>query len=371
MFCNRILAGAGAAVCLLSLALPAQAAEVDCDAVYCFSNVDFSQEETFRGICLTEVPGENGRLMLGTRILREGDVLTADQVARMTFAPLRSQADTSVEVAYLPVLAEGVAQESVMTLSIRGKEDKAPVAEDDALETYKNLTNSAKFKAKDPENQVLTFTITRQPRRGTLEVGTDGTFTYTPKKNKVGVDSFTYTAADPAGNISREATVTITILKPTEAPQYTDTLGKDCRFAAEWMKHTGIFVGEQVGESPCFGPETSVTRGQFLTMLVKALDLPVEEEAVNTGYEEVPQWLKPYLAAAMRSGLTAALPDQQTLGCDAVITGAEAAALLNQALDSHQEFAILTQAPLTRAEAAQALYQTVKILEQRQLDTLV
>ena len=45
---------------------------------------------------------------------------------------------------------------------------------------------------------------------------------------------FTYTATDPAGNVSREATVTVDILKPTDARQYTDTVGQECRFAAEW-----------------------------------------------------------------------------------------------------------------------------------------
>ena len=65
----------------------------------------------------------------------------------------------------------------------------------------------------------------------------DGSFIYTPKKNKVGVDSFTYTATDASGKVSREATVTIQILKPTDARQYTDTVGLDCRFEAEWLKN--------------------------------------------------------------------------------------------------------------------------------------
>ena len=162
--------------------------------------------------------------------------------------------------------------------------------------------------------------------------------------------------------MSREATVTVTLLKPTEATQYTDTLGKDCRFAAEWMKNTGIFVGENISGNPCFSPEKAVTRGEFVTMLVKTLDIPTEEALTYTGYaDEIPAWLQPYLAAAVRSGLTDGLAEQEVFGADMAITGAEAAVLLNNALD--REFT-LEQAVLTRSDAARVLYECAKEMEQ-------
>ena len=67
------------------------------------------------------------------------------------------------------------------------------------METYKNLPNTASFRAKDPEGEAVTYAVLRQPKRGTVTLDGQGGFTYTPKKNKVGVDSFTYTATDPAG----------------------------------------------------------------------------------------------------------------------------------------------------------------------------
>ena len=360
--------------CLLSLALPAAAAEVDCGSTYCFSTEDFSADPSISGICITELPEDAGALMLGSRILREGDILTADQVARMTFSPARTEADRSAEVGYLPIYGTQVAPETAMTISIRGREDKAPVAEDSTLETYKNLPNTGKLKVMDPEGQSLTFTLTRQPRRGTVELGEDGSFTYTPKKNKVGVDSFVYTATDPAGKVSREATVTVTILKPSDATQYTDTLGKDCRFAAEWMKHTGIFVGEQLGDSSCFSPEKEVTRGEFVTMLVRALEIPAEEDFLPAGYtDEIPVWLQPYLAAAVRAGLTAGLEEQQVFGAQTPITAREVTVLLRNALDTPvvETFAGNADTPITRSEAAQILYQAAKTAQNQKLDTIV
>ena len=373
MFRTRIFCLVLAVCCFFGIIGTASAAEVDCDSVYCFSAEDFSEEMSISGICITDLPRDLGTLQLGSRVLAEGDILTAEQVARMTFQPGRSEWDRTVEVGYLPIYEGYVDDHAIMTLSIRGKEDKAPVAEDSAMETYKNLANTARLKVTDPEGQSLTYTIVRQPKRGTVTIGEDGSFTYTPKKNKVGIDSFVYTATDPAGKTSREATVTITILKPSDATQYTDTMGRECRFAAEWMRHTGIFVGESLAEEPCFGPDKEVTRGEFVTMLVKTLEIPVEEEVAYTGFaDEVPQWLRPYLAAAVRSGLTAGLSDQQVFGAGEAITHTEAAGMLRNALDltAEETFAQSTDTPVTREAAAELLYRAAKLAEGQKLDEI-
>ena len=324
-----------ALMCVLGFAAPALAAQVDCDATYCFTPEDFG-EEALVGICITQLPDSyTGTVMLGNRVIRPGDILTSQQVEAMTFSPLRTEQDRDAVVTYLPIYENRVAPAATMTLSIRGKEDKAPVAEDMALETYKNLPNQGQLKVSDPEGQTLTYALAREPRRGEVVLNADGTFTYTPKKNKVGIDSFTYTAADPAGHVSREATVTVQILKPTDSRQYTDTVGLDCRFAAEWMRNTGLFVGEKIGEKECFYPEKDVSRGQFLAMMVNALDIPTQELSYDDLPADTPDWLKPYLAAALRSGLTTGLPKTEagSFASDEPITGAEAAVMLQNALD--------------------------------------
>lgn len=376
----RSMGVALALLCLVGLAVPSMAAEVDCDTSYCFAAEDFGQEEEpLAGICVTGLPeSKTGTVMLGSRVLRAGDILTADQVEAMIFYPLDTREDQVAEVSYLPIYESRVEPEAVMTLSIRGKEDKPPVAQDGALETYKNLSNDGKLPASDPEEQPLTFTLVRQPRRGTVELREDGTYTYTPKKNKVGVDSFTYTAADPGGNVSREATVTVQILKPTDSKQYRDTMGEDYRFSAEWLRNTGLFSGEQVGGEICFKGDKEVTRGEFLTMLVELLEIPVEEV-------DAPRWVQPYLDAAVRSGLVAGW-QQESFNMDEPITGAETAVALQNALDlsaGHEELPDTQEVPawaatslavleangltldaaasMTRGEIAQVLYQVSRM----------
>ena len=338
MFHKRMIWVLTAVTCVLSLLGGAvSAAEVESGAVYCFQAEDFSKTGELIGICITDLPDAAvGTMMLGARVLHSGDILTAQQLEKMTFSSLDTQQDAQAVMSYLPIYENRVEASTTVTVSIWGKEDKAPVAEDSALETYKNLPNTGNLKVSDPEGKDMTYTVTRQPKRGTVTVAEDGSFVYTPKKNKVGVDSFNYTATDPAGNVSREATVTVTVLKPGDAAQYTDTVGSDCRFEAEWLKNTGLFTGERVGGQLCFQQEKTVSQEEFLVMMVKALGLPLEEEVSNVDYpEDAPQWLRPYLAAALRSGLTAGLPAQegQTFGSAATITGGEAAVMLQNVLD--------------------------------------
>ena len=367
--------------CLLFLlaallaALPVSALEVDSGSVYCFSGNDFAQAP-LEGVCIRQLP-ENGAVLLGTRIIQPGDILTSQQLSELTFCPADTETDTTATLEYLPVFQDRVEGPTELTISIRGKKDQAPEARDVQLETYKNIPNESRLKATDPEGKALTFTILRQPRRGTVEVAADGSFTYTPKKNKVGVDSFTYTATDPAGNVSEEATVTVKILKPADGARYSDTVGLDCRFEAEWLRSTGLFAGEQVGGNACFRPEKTVSKGEFTALLVEALELPLTEETGLTDFvQNAPDWLKPYLAAALRSGLMTGLTE--TADFDAPITGLEAAVMLQNALDlttaqtmagetadpaqqalavmNEHGFTLEAEAALTRADLADLLY---------------
>ena len=327
----RIISLALAALCLLGLTVAAT--EVDCDSVYCFTAEKFATEETpLTGICITGLPdADTGTVLLGNRVLRAGDILTAEQLEQVTFHPLRTEEDAQAVISYLPIYPNRVEKTATMTIAIRGKEDKAPIAQNLSIETYKNLPNDGALKASDPEGEKLTYTVVRGPKRGSVEIKADGTFTYTPKKNKVGVDSFTYTATDPAGNVSKTATVTVQILKPSDSQKYTDTVGLDSRFEAEWLRNTGLFVGEKVGGNACFYPDKTVTREEFLAMVVKLLEIPTDNADSAQIPADTPDWLKPYLMAAQRSGLLSGWQD--TADLSQPITGAEAAVMLQNALD--------------------------------------
>lgn len=369
MFSQRLaLRRTAALLCAAMLSTSVSAAETAAGDRYCFSPADFGEDVA--GICITAVP-ELGAVLLGERLIRSGDVLAASQLQQLTFLPAESEADAAVSMRYLPIRDSGVETEAELVIAIRGRRNEPPTAGDSKLETYKNLPNEGLLSVTDPEGDALTFTLTRSPRRGEVILREDGSFLYTPKKNKVGTDSFAYTAADSAGNISREATVTIDILKPADDRQYTDTLSSGCRFEAEWLRSTGLFTGETVNGQFCFSPDESVTRGQFLAMLMQVLDLPVDRSVTVTGFvDEAPQWLRPYLAAALRSGIISGYPAEGGVEFRAnqAVSADEAATMVSRALD----FAVPTAAmdesalplgmdPLTRADAAKTLYRISRL----------
>lgn len=123
-------------------------------------------------------------------------------------------------------------------------------------------------------------------------------------------------------------------------------------------------------------------------MVVEVLDIPTDNTEQIQLPANTPQWLKPYLAAAQRSGLLADLQTDADLSQP--ITGAEAAVILQNALDLPLSADALQQvdamdeeipdwalasltvmaengvvleydAPLTRAVMAESLYQISRI----------
>ena len=119
---------ATALLALVLLVLPAAAAEVESGSRYCFSPGDFSEEE-IAGICVTGLPGA-GTVLLGDRQIRPGDILTAEQVARMTFAPADTEENREAVMTYLPIYPDRVEAAATMAIQVIGKQNKAPVAED-------------------------------------------------------------------------------------------------------------------------------------------------------------------------------------------------------------------------------------------------
>ena len=74
-----------------------------------------------------------------------------------------------------------------------------PVANNQAVTTTKNTAKTITLTATDANNDPLTYTIVTPPAHGTITGGTGASRTYTPTKNYVGPDSFTFKANDGTG----------------------------------------------------------------------------------------------------------------------------------------------------------------------------
>lgn len=281
--------------------------------VYCFRQEELAPEQA-TGVLITAVPENTlGSVMLGSRTIRPGDVLTAENLDSLSFIPAGAGEAT---ISCLSISETGLGENTEMTLRIRSDKNEAPAVEDSEFETYKNIPGEVRLKATDPEGDALTVTIVKEPKRGTLTVSDTGIVTYTPEENKVGKDSFTYTVTDTAGNVSPEATVRITIKKPAEKTTYADMEGDPGLLAATWLREMGLFSGETVSGQLLFGPEKSVTRGEFIAMCVELSSAETELEAMDTGFadeENIPTWLAPYVCQAVKCGYISGVPTEDGL----------------------------------------------------------
>ena len=321
-----------------SLALPAaaQVRTVDPTAQFCFSQDDFTSAAA-DGIFLTSVPQETlATVRYGSRVLKAGDALPTEALGDLT---LEAKCVTAQEVTIgYCTLSDGVlsgVQE--LTLSILPKEDQPPTAEDGSLETYKNIAGSGTLSAADPEGKPLTYNLVKEPKRGSVELHEDGTFTYTPDKNKVGKDSFTYTVTDSGGNTSQEAKISIEIRKPTDKATYADMDGDPDAFYAMWLKEAGLFTGATVGGNLCFEPEKTVSRGEFLVMVMKLVDAQADETGLTSGFSDeaaTPVWLQPYIVSALGSGMISGVSSEDgvVFRPEAALSRAEAAVMLQNVL---------------------------------------
>lgn len=321
-----------------SMTLPAaaQVRTVDPTAQFCFSQDDFTSAAA-DGIFLTSVPQETlATVRYGSRVLKAGDALPTEALGDLT---LEAKCVTAQEVTIgYCTLSDGVlsgVQE--LKLSILPKEDQPPTAEDGSLETYKNIAGSGTLSAADPEGKPLTYNLVKEPKRGSVELHEDGTFTYTPDKNKVGKDSFTYTVTDSGGNTSEEAKISIEILKPTDKATYADMGSDSDAFYAMWLKEAGLFTGATVGGNLCFEPEKTVSRGEFLVMVMKLVDAQADETGLTSGFSDeaaTPVWLQPYIVSALGSGMISGVSSEDgvVFRPEAALSRAEAAVMLQNVL---------------------------------------
>ena len=383
---------------LLATSAAAENIRIDKASVYCFSGDDFCG--TARGVYLDAVPsGAIGTVRYGRRILCAGDVLPASALDALEFHPV-SPEETSCFITYRPILDSGLGAVETLALQLVSRKDTVPVCTDIKFETYKNIANCGTLSASDEDGDPLTYQIVKEPRRGSVELSEDGSFTYTPAHNKVGRDSFVYTATDPAGNISNEATVKIKIVKPTDAATFADLSGDTLEYRAMVLKDMGVYGGQEIAGQRCFCPEEAVTRGEFLVMAMRVLHLAPDDAILTSGFadeEATPVWLRPYITAAYRCGLISGVAAENGLEFrpTADLSKAECAVMLQNMLqlpqpDTQTVFAVddgqtiaswavapasalqcagfeltpLADEPLTRRECAGLLYHLTELCQQ-------
>lgn len=314
-------------------------------AAITFSAEDFKTENAttaLDSIILTQLPDPGaGVLTMGGELLAAGDIIAMNAVNGLRFQPLVAPTMASTAFTFSPVFADGTSGGDVSVgVYLLSAENRAPIAENLDICTYKNVAITCNFAATDPEGDLLTFQLVKKPARGEITMPTDGTanFVYTPYENKTGKDSFTYVAVDAVGNTSAPATVKIKIEKPSTKVTYADMQGVPSYKAAIRLAEEGIYVGECMNGAYFFAPDALISRSEFVAMTMKATGLEPLNGVTTTGFfddDAIPTWAKGYAASALKSGVVQGAANdagQIVFAPENSITRAEASVMLNRAL---------------------------------------
>ena len=171
-----------------------------------------------------------GRLLVNDFDL-DGDTVSASLVSDVSHGTLTLNADGSFT--YTPAagfvgldsfqyqIGDGVDTSDPATVEI-GVGNSSPTVRDGWHRILHDTTLAVSAEdglfdgARDAEGDAMTLTLTADVNHGTLTIGTDGSYTYTPAAAFVGADSFTYRASDGIDN-STTATVTIDVTNTAPA----------------------------------------------------------------------------------------------------------------------------------------------------------
>lgn len=216
-----------------------------------------------------------------------------------------------------------------------------PIVRDLEIQTYQGMICRAQLLAvsstEGAEEEPLTCTIETQPKKGTVQIH-DMELVYRPNPGASGTDRFTYTATDSQGRTSKPAQITIKIEKTKSGVHYEDTADSESAVAAQHLAEEGIFIGSQIGGRYCFEPERTVSRSEFLAMVLETTGREITDVTM-TGFCDdaaIPSWAKAYVSAGTADGVILGNMTESGpvfRGEDA-ITLNEAATVLNRLLDA-------------------------------------
>ncbi|MFN0019865.1 MAG: Ig-like domain-containing protein [Pirellulaceae bacterium] len=163
----------------------------------------------------------------------EGDVLSAALFAGPAHGKL--ELDPAGSFQYTPdagfigvdsfmySAADGTGNSQLAAVTLRVGGNNAPVSQNDSFTLNEDevLTISAAEgllqNDSDGDGDPLTATLVSEPLHGALNLGPDGSFTYTPEANFSGVDGFSYLVSDGISE-SSVATVTLQVNAVDDAP---------------------------------------------------------------------------------------------------------------------------------------------------------
>ncbi|MDP4153974.1 MAG: S-layer homology domain-containing protein, partial [Bacillota bacterium] len=185
------------------------------------------------------------------------------------------------------------------------------------------------------------YKIVKEPKLGKAAIDPgSNVFEYSAPDKKTGTDSFEYQSLDSKGNVLSTGKVNVKVEKPSSTVTFADMTDCYANYAAVKLTEAGVLSGTELAGNKFFHPTNTVNRGEFLAMLMTALEEDGDVSTVsNTGLaddKETPKWLKGFIKKSVDKGIASGKTDKKdstaSFAPNDTITRAEAAVMVNNAL---------------------------------------
>lgn len=209
-------------------------------------NVSFTESE----ILFSDVDGD--KLVIGA--YGDSRIKASVQTIGNKYYILFESVDDANGTAYVTLFAADASDTAkvVFPVTITPTKD-APKAFDDSYDMFEDsvvtipAVSGVLKNDKNPDDSTVTLKayLKTGAKNGTVVLNVDGSFTYTPKADYVGADTFTYYITNPSGETSNEATVHLDVLDMNDPPVVAfDTVSVDTFVRKEDFTSTILFTAK-------------------------------------------------------------------------------------------------------------------------------
>lgn len=302
------------------------------NAVFSASDFDLTLGKNVDSITVLTLPDSaKGTLLLGKNPVEVNQTIKRKHLSSLVFTP-NDSSETEASFYFTSDGSYSVACEISIVKEINASPEIS--ADSVSVAALSGISTAVSISAKDPDGDDISYFITDFPNKGTATVGSDGTIVYTPNAKKRGRDSFTVYARDEYGNWSDPVEVNIKISKNKMGIEYSDLEGLAVYSDAVKLSSAGIMNGESKNGKIYFEPDKSVTREEFVTMLMKTIGLSDISEIEDVGFADdssISDDARKYCRAAKKLGIVngSSVDGKIYFNPKSEITQAEAAVMLN------------------------------------------
>ena len=275
-----------------------------------------------------------------------GDEITSGDISGDILPPSSGESSENISGDIVPPISGDISGDiDINILNSIALDSKYVINENKILEGVLNATISS--------GETVYFAITVQPTHGTvIQSGDNGaTFTYTPEKDYIGEDSFSF-RLENGDKYSNAAIVSISIEQDTSNVipfHYVDMQTHWANYSASHLAARGLIIGEEIGNRFYFCPNKSMTRGDFMLFLLAItesnLDAEVEvSDSLFADKDSIPDWLLEAAKVAYSKGIIkgSSQNDKIYLNLNNPITRVEAATMISNVLDDKSSTANIT-----------------------------